>query len=101
MPALRTTSGIFGICFDPSSPIETVGRIPPLPIPCGSHHQYLPIPPDLVSDRDNGVVVSRRLRAMVSATSLLHRDHLGRMALPNGRCVTYAVTPTGNNSFSL
>jgi hypothetical protein len=40
----------------------------------------------MIRDRDRvyGTVVTRRLRAMAFGTSLLHRPHPGRTALPNG-----------------
>ena len=40
----------------------------------------------MIRDRDRiyGGIVTRRLRAMAFGTSLPHRFHLGRMALPNG-----------------
>ena len=43
-------------------------------------------PRHMIRDRDRiyGAVVTRRLRAMAFGTSLPHRLHLGRMALPNG-----------------
>ena len=43
-------------------------------------------PKYLIRDRDRiyGAVVTRRLRAMASGTSLPRQPRLGRMALPNG-----------------